>query len=447
VLGIFLTVGYGYFYTVVQNDQLFLKAGLQGSLNQAKQNLEYLTVTGTLVGPVVGFIVNNSGIATTISSYFITDSSAGQSFYNSGTSSNPTLPYTISQGQSVVFNTNVLYSTGHSYTVKLLTQRGSTFVGTYPAKQLNTNDLSALIAAGIGAISMVFSSYALYNLTGSGNNWAINVAQPKPGGLLPYAVTPAFSMQVTNNDPAVGTITIDSHTEIYLYHTCGGGCGGNVPVFAFFVVNVGSVGTITSTTKGSFVPITIPYGVTQTLYFASANDLSVNSIASQQLSGSGSKVGLGEYDVFVIISGSDTESSKSILYTQNLPFAGSYLADNVAWVSETPTSCTHSSSTSFTLTVTNAWISKGNINQVSLNASGMALVTSPKQAGWANPKITGGTVITWNAGKINTGQSYSFTWSGTAPAAVGTQTVFPITISFSSGTVVSQQTAVGCYVV
>ncbi|MHB8565867.1 MAG: hypothetical protein ACYC7D_05680 [Nitrososphaerales archaeon] len=441
VFGIFLSVGYGYFYTVTQESQSYQKTGFEGQLSSIQQNLEQLQVNGLLQGSVIGFQVNNSGIAATVVSYFITDSSSGELYFNSGTSSNPVLPYAISQGGSVTFTTNVFYTQGHSYSIKLLTQRGSTFVGTYPPKQLNTKVANALVAAGLGSMSMVFSSYTFYNLT-EDDGWAIDVANPHPGGLLPYGVQPAFSMQITNNDPSIGTITLDSHTEIYLYAPCSHGCGGNVPIFAYFVVNAGNGGAISSTTKGSFSPISIPYGATQILYFASANDLSVNSFAAQSMSG---KVSLGEYDVFVIISGSDTQSTNSVLYSQNLPFAGSYLASNVAWFSETPPSCTHASPNSFSLTFTNSVISSGKINQVSLNATGFSLIGATKPSGWSTLQISG-TVITWSGGYVNTGHSITFDWSGTAPATVGSQVIFPITITFSSGTTTTQETAAGCFV-
>ena len=346
ILGIMLTVGYGYFYSVNQAEQTFLNTEIQSNIGSAQHNQEFLIITGTLSGPAIAFVVNNTGISTTLTSFFITDKLTGAVLdFNSGSSSTPAFPYAIRQGQSVEFTTGVLYTSGTSYTIEVVSSRGSTFVGTYPPRQLNTKVIGSLVAAGLGSIAMNFSTFNYYSVSGSGNSWTIAINHPHPAAILPYGVTPAFMLEITNNDPSAGTVTIDSHTELYLYQTCPSGCGGNVPVFAYFIVNVASNGAITSYNKGSFAPITVPYGDSQTLYFASKNDLAIGSFATLQVNAPGNKVGLGEYDVFEIISGSDALATGAILYGQNLPFAGTFLSDNVGWFSETPTSCTHSAAT------------------------------------------------------------------------------------------------------
>jgi multisubunit Na+/H+ antiporter MnhB subunit len=444
VFVIFLTVAYLYFYTVMQEEQYYTNINLLAGINASQKAQESLIITGMLVGPLIGFTVNNTGITATISSFLITDKSSGQVAYNSGGSSTPILPYAISQGQSVVFTTSDIYTQGHFYTIEVQTQRGNTFAGTYPPRQLNINVVNALVAAGIGSISMVFSTYTFYNVTGGGSNWNIDINHPHQGGLLPYNVQPAFSLSVTNNDPSVGTIVVDSHTEIYLYETCRNGCGGNVPIFAYFVVNVGSGGAITSTSTGSFVPISIPYKATKVLYFASTNDISLGSFATQAMSGPGGKVGLGEYDVFVIIHGTDTLSTGGVLYSQNLPFAGSFLADNVAWPNQTPITCTHSSTTNFALTVTNSQLSTSSVKKITVNATGFSSL-SASNAGSFTASISG-TLITWQSGSIGAGNSMTFRWTGKAPATVGAEDITPIMITFNSGTMVLQQAASGCFI-
>ena len=443
-------IGYSYFLIVTQDYQSMLRTNLLSNSNALQQSQEHLTVTGTVKGPVLAVIVNNTGTRATISSFFVTDQSTGEVLqFNSGSSSTPALPYALAQGKSVEITTSVFYTAGHSYIIKLLTSRGSTFVTTYPGKQLNDQIASSLVAAGLGSVSMVFSSYTFYNVTEKSNVWSIETSYPEPGGLVPYDVTPGFSMVIENNDPNTGTIVLNSHTDLYLYNSCPKGCGGQVPMFVYYIVNVGANGVISSTSQGSFVPIVIPYGTNQTVYFASANDLSLNSFASLQISGVGQKVAIGEYDVFIVLSGSDTITKNSVLYSQNLPFAASFIADNVAWVTETPVSCTQSAKTSFSLTVTNAEESTSDINSVSINATGFTSLKATKPNSWSTPTISG-TDITWSGGNINTGRSLTFSWSGTAPSTVGTQEVFVITIYFDNHqnpTVLEQSTAAGCFIV
>ena len=217
-------------------------------------------------------------------------------------------------------------------------------------------------------------------------------------------------------------------------------------------MNVASNGTITSTAKGSFAPISVPYGESETLYFASANDLSAGSFSPLQVNAPGNKVGLGEYDVFEILSGSNTQASGAILYGQNLPFAGTFLADNVGWFSEAPTNCTHDAMNSLSLTISNSQYSASSITQISLNASGFSNLqsSSVKLPQYWSSSINNG-VITWSAknsgGYISHGGSATFPWNGTAPSSVGSQAIFPITITWSSGTVTTQDSAVGCFIV
>ncbi len=446
-----MSIAYGYFYFVNQAEQSYIKTSIQGNVGNSQQNQEYLVVTGALLGPVVGFVVGNSGIPTTITSFLIIESSTGTVLeQNSGSSSTPALPYAISQGQSEEFTSNVLYTEGQKYTIEVMTSRGSEFVGTYPPKSLNTQVANALVAAGLGSVSMNFSSYDYYSVSSTGNSYSINFKDPHSANILPYKVTPLFALQITNNDPYGGSITIDSHSELYLYQTCATGCGGNVPVFAYFIVNVASNGTITSRDQGSFVPIVVPVNETVTLYFASKNDLSLNSFSTLQINGAGNKVGLGEYDVFEILSGSDARAQGAILYGQNLPFAGSFLADNIAWFSESPTDCTHSAQTQFTLTLKNSQYSTYQITQVSINASEFSNLqsSSVKIPQYWTYSINNG-VITWSStktgGNINAGNSASFPWNGTAPGVVGSLATFPIMVTWSSGTVTTQQSAVGCF--
>jgi hypothetical protein len=452
VFGVILTSVYGFFFLIAQSQQLLWNSSNQNQQLAGQKTDENLAVTGMLMGPAIGFSVNNTGITAVIASYVLTDISNGKIVQvNSGSGSTPALPYTISQGGSAVFVTGAFYTPGNDYMIKLITSRGSIFVGTYPPENLPLNSISSSVAAGLGSVSMDFTSYNFYSFTNAGCGCVIDINHPHSGALLPNGVTPAFSMKVTNNDPAVGTITLNSHSDIYLYQTCQSGCGGNVPTYVYYAVNVAPNGTITSTSQGSFVPIEIPYGASKTIFFASKYDLSLGSFASFQIVAS-IKEPLGEYDVFVIISGSDTQSQQAILYGQNLPFAGSFLSDTVAWYSETPASCVGGNINSFSLMVNNSVLSVDNIYQVSMNASMFTnLKVTQIPNGWNSYVSTSGIVI-WNTTKngifpIVPGHYSTFGWNGTAPSTIGTVVAFPLTLGFTGkGIITSQQSAEGCFV-
>jgi hypothetical protein len=448
VFAVILTTVYGFFFVIAQDQQLFWDSSLQNQQMANQKASESLVVTGLLMGPAIGFSVNNTGIAAVISSYVVTDTTTGKIVQiNSGSGSTPALPYFISQRASLVFVTGAFYSAGNDYTIKVVTSRGSVFLGTYPPENLPLNSIGTDVAAGIGSISMVFTSYNFYSLS-TKSPWVVDINHPHSGAILPNTVNPAFSMKITNNDPAIGTITLDSHSDIYLYQTCQNGCGGNVPTYVYYIVNVAPNGTITSTTPGSFDPIQIPYGASKTVFFASKYDLANNAFSNFAIVAS-NKEGLGEYDVFVIISGSDTQSQQSILYGQNLPFAGSFLSDTVAWYSETPASCDGGKSNSFALTINNSALSVDRIYQVSLNASSFTnLLVTQTPYGWSAYVGTSG-IIVWNTTSkaIGAGDSLAFSWSGTAPSTIGKVLAFPLTLGFTgSGTITSQQSAEGCFV-
>ena len=442
-----LSIGYGYFYTVSQGEQLYLKAALQRNYAQVQASEEKLNVTGIAIGPALGFIVDNQGIHTTITAYFVTNESNDQVVqYNSGSGSTPELPYTIGQGQSVSFDTGVVFKYGQSYVIKVITARGTTATALYPPIQLSVQAINSQLAAGIGSIALNFSSFVFYAYTNVNDPYVLNLAQPYSASYIPYATPIAFSVQITNNDPNQGTITINSHSDLFIYQQCTTGCGQQ-PLIVFYAVNVAKNGTITSTSQGSYVSTIIPFGASKIIYFASTTDLALGAFSPLQVSGKHS-YGLGENDVFLIITGTNTYSTDAVLHAQNIPFAASYVGQNIGFFSETGVTCAQSSPTNFYLTITNSQWSLGNIEQVTINATSF----SPSASGTAYPtwKVSGSGTITWSATNsqkyLTPGKSWTYEWSGTTSSTVGAQLIFPITITWDSKTPTVQQSAVGCFV-
>ena len=275
-----------------------------------------------------------------------------------------------------------------------------------------------------------------------------------------YQTPIAFSVNITNDDPSLGTIVINSASNLWVIETCDSGvtegnCPSGNPFFVFYVMNVNSsTGVISSTSSGSFAEIEIPYGVTKTLYYGAAYDLSLQpySVVGLTSALSTNPYYYGQFAVFLLFAGTKIVSSNSQVYGQNIPFESTTAADNFGWYSENPVSCNPGSSTTFTLTVNDSVFASTmyGISQIVLNASAFSsvhIVSSP--AGWGG-SVTAGT-ITWtnstDAGAITPGVSDSFKWSATAPSpALTTQYIFPLTITWDGGEVTNLQAAAVCTV-
>ena len=466
------TVAFGYFYTMNQDQHVLQAAARQSANLQAQRNQENLYSLGADIGGNLTFSVNNTGIATVLVGYVLTDQSGNVLAQQNGgpatsaplcSTKTASVPCSVNAGGSASFVTKIGYSSGDYYTMKVFTSRGTTVVGTYPTHTITSLSVSTQIASGLGSLEMIFSSFTFYGYTTSTSvcaagypcNIAFSSAQPaaitpcgpfqsstKSCSSAPYIV---FSVQVTNNDPSAGTIVIDSHTDLWTFLSCGSGCGSQ-SLLAFYVMNVLANGTITSRTQNSFNPIMIPYDATKTIFFGSSCDLSIcSSYTPQSISDS-----IGEHDVFMIFSGALVSASNSTLYSQNLPYSATFTSDNIAGFSETPTTCGNGSSTSFSLTVSNSnWTPAGDgIESVSVNASGFSnVLPAVPPTGWSTSETSG--IITWTTSTnyIMPGQSVTFDWNATAPiVSTGTQYTFLSTALWNSGTILSQQIDTGCFV-
>ena len=459
------TVAFGYFYTLNQDQQVLQAAARQSANLQALRNQENLYSLGAVVGGNLTFSVNNTGIATVLVGYVLTDQSGNiLAQQNGGSASSAPLcstktasvPCAVNAGGSASFVTKIGYSSGNYYTMKVFTSRGTTVVGTYPTHTITSVSITSQIASGLGSLEMIFSSFTFYGYTTTSNvcntGYVCNIAlsSAQPAAITPFGTKPiAFSVQITNNDPSAGTIVIDAHTDLWTFLSCGSGCGTQ-SLLGFYVMNVLANGTITSRTQNSFTPIILPYGATQTVYFGSSCDLSIcTSYSPQSINDA-----MGEHDVFMIFSGALVSASNSSLYSQNLPYSATFTSDNIAGFSETPTTCGNGSATLFSLTVSNSnWSPAADgINKVVENASVFSSVQATilqSPTGWT-PSVSSG-IITWTATTsayyIMPGNHLIFGWSATAPVvSTGTQYTFLSTSYWSGGTIQSQQIDAGCFV-
>ncbi|MDG6994281.1 MAG: hypothetical protein JRN52_00040 [Nitrososphaerota archaeon] len=458
ILAILFSISLGYFYSINNSQQVYQGIVRQNNIFAQQRGEENIYIVGSASGGTLSFSVNNTGISATLVSLFVTDQNGKVDLYKSGAAKSATacaatdasIPCALNQGGSTDFSTSLVYSGGTVYTIKVTTARGNVFVGTYPTQLLTSYSVSSQLALGLGSLEMSFSSFTFYGYSQENGPWTVNLSSPLAANISPYKRHIVFSAQVTNIDPAVGTIVVNSHTDLWTFVSCASGCGSESLLF-FYVMNVLPNGTITSTTQGSYVPIEIPYGVTKTIYFGSANDLSLDNYAAQSINDN-----VGEHDVFMIFSGTMVSAKNATLYAQNLPFAATFVADNLATWTQTPKSCPQGQSTTFSQTITNTqWSVSGGsngINEVKIEAGAFSSISAISQpSGWNTATVYPNGTIIWtsngNGNAIHAGTSGTFSWSGVAPSVTtGTQYVFPSTVMFNNGQVISQPIDTGCFV-
>jgi hypothetical protein len=513
-------IGFGFFYLIGQ-DNLFYQQQARNNNNQLAQiGSEHLLVYGFSSSGNLGFNVNNTGITASIISFWIFNGTSGALLQYKNTTSLPTvLPHYLAQGASWNYtNTGlVITSNMQRFIIKVLTARGSTAIGTYPSALLTSSSVNALVAGGFGSLQMAFTSFTWYDYSSgpptqssqyfdwsnsqscnyntcrtyfdnlcangaacNGGSYVVDLAHPHPGSLAPegyllpssrctvtnngnnyncfYNQVPmVLAVSITNDDPNLGTIVLNSETNIWVTETCDfgsteGNCPNGNPVFVFYLANVNpTTGAITSLNQGSLSQVVIPYGQTKTIYYASEFDLSLNSfsyVALSSFNSQGQQLSYyGQFAVFLLFSGTKITQQSIQSYGQNIPFESTSAADNLGWYSETPATCTAGQQSSFSLMVNNSAFSNSAnaINKIVLNASAFNSVAySPPPSGWTASVNNG--FITWTAGAtIAPGSALTFPWKGTPPSgATGQQLILPLVMYWNGGTVVAQSQAEVC---
>ncbi len=493
------TVFVGYYYSTAQMQQIYQRAVDQRQSNIIQQNLENMIVWGALTQTdKLTFYINNTGPAVAIVAYWVFDGPTGATLQYENTTTLPrSLPLYVNQGQSFLYsNTNISVTNPfHQYMIKVLTSKGTVAAGTYPSQQLVTSTINSQVAGGIGSLTMTFSSFNWYSyVTGppqydtdndfiqlcsngqqcNGGTWQLDTSHPHTGSLVPQGqnstgngcsycgstVPLAFSVNITNNDPSQASLVINSEANLWVIETCDtatftNNCPQGNPVYVFYIMNVNpSTGVITSTGKGSFQQIIIPYGVTKTMYFGAAFDLSTKSFGDMSLGSDDSLYAgnnlayYGEFAVFLLFSGTKIPPANIQVYGQNIPFETTISADNLGWYSETPTVCTSGYPSIFDLSVNNSIFSGYPISQIQLNASAFSSVSAIAPTGWTQSVNNGW--ITWTNSNSNNliqpGQNLNFAWIGSAPTvSITTQLTFPLLLQWNGGGFQALQGAAACF--
>ncbi len=156
----------------------------------------------------------------------------------------------------------------------------------------------AQIAQGIGSMALDLTKFRYFNYTSEAlSNY--------PDGVISFNILKnsyvAFGCYLTNLDPSMQTIVIDSHS---LFWQPG---RPSVSEGVWFIVNVNSNGSI----SGTYSNITINYGETRMLVFASQNDLSLGAFSKAKTPNVVDSVA-----TFLLLHG----KIGSAAYAQNIPF-------------------------------------------------------------------------------------------------------------------------------
>jgi hypothetical protein len=513
LFGMIFSVGFTYFY-VTTSDQIHAEENV---VNQASTQSQLsaqqpdILLFGTTASNNLEFYINNTGPAVAIAAYWILNGTNAKQILYENTSAictasscttvndhPPIFPLYIGQGQSIpAINTNIsVTSISATFVIKAVTTTGIVALGSFPNEYTSTAALSSDIAQGIGSAMVTFSSFHWYdyvsgpaqtdpdgdfanicaqNVQCNGGSWIFDYSHPHPGSLVPEGQNSTddgcgycgiedpivFSVNVTNQDVQQSTLVINSQANLWIMETCDAGtptshCGQTSPVYVFYIVNVNpTTGAIQSTTQGSFTQITIPYGVTKTLYFAGAYPVSLQNFQYMTLGTDDSTIPgnnlayYGQFAIFMLLPGTKLPPNQVLVYGQNIPFESTVAGDNIGWYQETPSSCTGGTTQPFQLTVNDSYFSGASINQVVLNASAFSNVAPSAPNGWSESVSNG--IINWTNTNSNdligAGQSLNFYWIGTAPTLnTAQQEIFPMAVYWNGGALTKLQGAVACFV-
>jgi len=189
----------------------------------------------------------------------------------------------------------------HEFVSWFVTAKGNTV----PLETLQ-EIIVAQLAQGIGSISMDFYTfrYFLYNNSSGLEDY--------PDGIVsfdvPSSTNVAFGCSLTNLDPSKQTLVFDSHSLLWIFEPVSG-----VPHSTWwYIVNVADDGTISST----YSPISLTYGETKLLVFASDCDVVISGFKRQQTPQKALSV-----PVFLLLHGTIGGEP----YGQNIPFVSLYI--------------------------------------------------------------------------------------------------------------------------
>ena len=345
IFGIMFTVGFGYFYSISQDNALYQRAVMQYDSKQLQMDRESLTISAQVVSGSLEVAASNTGPEpSVVIAYMVTNSSDGALIqFENGTGSTPPLPYSIEPGGSADF-TGIPYVSGWSYLIKVLTQDGNVFSTIYPGPSVNLAD-QALTSGALGDLYLDFRSFQYYNVTGGSGStcpqgspysgYCLSAALPAFTIPSQVAANPlAFGITITNLNPDHYSIVLDQFTLIY--ETSFHGKNGQANFLSWYVISNESTSGHNAILS-EYQPIILNYNIPTPVVFASSQCLKASQGPLTENSNCGG-LGLqapgtsaGTIDtVFIMTHGWEIAPPVSM---SSLTYAGANYGQNLPYVS------------------------------------------------------------------------------------------------------------------
>jgi hypothetical protein len=155
-----------------------------------------------------------------------------------------------------------------NFNIWFVTARGNTV----PLTQ-SQSIIIAQVAQGIGSVSMDFGTFVYYHVDYVSGKYRLRQTE-WPNGLVgftpPSSTDIAFRVTLTNFDLNKRTISLVSHSALWMIFPT---TAQQVRGAWWYIVNVNGTGTIINT----FSNVSLSYGVSTMVYFASSKDLGLNA--------------------------------------------------------------------------------------------------------------------------------------------------------------------------
>ncbi|MEM3804284.1 MAG: hypothetical protein QXX17_07725 [Conexivisphaerales archaeon] len=317
------TTGLAFFLFLNSQNLRYSQSLLTRANNIQTSISENLLVTASTSNSYITFVVNNvGGVPSTIVAAIVTNSSGYIFAYYNSTNSKIGLPIALNSGAaSSQITTSVLYVSGNTYVIKVLTQAGNVFSATYPPTATSLA-AQALSSGAIGDLYLRFSSYTYYtvvscqsSLSGS-SGYCLN--QQGPAFTILTKTTSgsagiAFSIQVTNLNPNQLSITLDQYSLLLQNVFTGSQSFANT--FWYIITNkTDSSGN--NVIMSQYTPVVLPYNVPVTIIFGSGSFGSFSPLPVK-LTGNGPWTA----QCFIISHGwKGIPQSQTPNYGQNMPY-------------------------------------------------------------------------------------------------------------------------------
>jgi hypothetical protein len=281
------SVGTG-FFIFINNSNLVYNQALTSRSNGIQSQLQEATTISAVqntVGHIVFTVTNTGGVSLVLNNLFVFTPSAvlctfgvgitsNSACPNTATNTTPNLPIAVSSGlTSVQIDTGITPAAG-TYVIKVMTQRGSTFITTYPPSNTVVNALSS---GALGDLFLSFNSFTYWSVTTSGcgsgpSDWSgLCLTNPKTAFTVPYqntcySTTPCdiFSVRITDLNQKSARITLDQFSAIFQLFIAG--ANSKPPVTGWYLIS-----NTSNFIYSHFHNTTLFYQVPRTLVFASAS--------------------------------------------------------------------------------------------------------------------------------------------------------------------------------